>query len=141
MITSDTSRSVRSLAMASSRYLRPFMVTSAEAVVINRPGMRSTPGSGRKMSWSTPTGTTWSRPGSTAWSAAMSVAEFCETVMTRVMRLATRVCILVKAYQRALEKRSHVVRACSISRRRSTVMGWWMVASTGRPIRSMARRP
>ena len=35
----------------------------------------------------------------------MSLSEFCDTVMTRVMRRATRVCILVKAYQRALEKR------------------------------------
>ena len=36
------------------------------------------------------------------------VAEFFDTVMTRVRRLATRVCILVKAYQRAFEKRSQL---------------------------------
>ena len=41
----------------------------------------------------------------------------------RSCALATRVCILVKAYQRAFEKRCHGVSACSISRRRSTVIG------------------
>ena len=41
MTTSSTWRSVRSLATASSRYRRPFMVTSALAVVMSRPGTRS----------------------------------------------------------------------------------------------------
>jgi hypothetical protein len=35
-----TSRSVRSLAIASMRYARPFSATSADAVVMRRPGMR-----------------------------------------------------------------------------------------------------
>ena len=117
------------------------MVTSAEAVVMSRPGTRSTSGSGRKMSWSTPTGTTCMRSLGTPWSRWMSSSELPDTVSTRVMRWATRDCILVKAYQRALVNRSQVLRACSISRRRSTVMGWWTVASTGRPSRSMASSP
>ncbi len=65
--------------------------------------MRSTPGIGRNRSWSTPTGTTFIRSGWTWWSATMSVSEFSDTVSTRVMRFATWVCILVKAYQRAFE--------------------------------------
>ncbi len=117
------------------------MVTSAEAVVISRPGMRATSSSGRNSSWSTPTGTTCMRSRGTWWSVWMSSKEFLDTVMTRLMREATRVCILVKAYQRALDRRWRVVSECSISRRRSTVMGWWMVASTGRPMRCMASRP
>ena len=77
----------------------------------------------------------------TWWSRWMSSREFSDTVMTRFMRLATRVCILVKAYQRPLFHRCQPFSACSISSRRSTVMGWWMVATTGRPSRSMASRP
>ena len=44
MIVSVTSRSVRSFAIASSRYDSPFRATSAEAVVISRPGTRATSG-------------------------------------------------------------------------------------------------
>ena len=61
----------------------------------------------------------------------MSANEFFDTVMSRGIRLATRVCIFVNPYQRALENRFQGVSAYSISRRRSTVMGWWIVASTG----------
>ena len=39
-----SSRSVRSLAIASSRNLRPFMATSADAVVTRRPGTGCTSG-------------------------------------------------------------------------------------------------
>ena len=57
MIVSVTSRSVRSLAIASSRYAKPFSATSADAVVISRPGTPGDSGSGRNRSGSTPTGT------------------------------------------------------------------------------------
>ena len=39
------------------------------------------------------------------------------------IRDATRVCILVKLYQRPFENRFQAVSACSISSRRSTVIG------------------
>ena len=81
------------------------------------------------------------RLGSTSWSRAMSWNEFSDTVTTRAMRLATRVCMLVNEYQRRSVSRLYQPSACSISSRRSTVMGWWMVLSTGRPSRSMASRP
>ena len=70
--------------------------------------MRCTSSSGRNSSWSTPTGTTCMRSRGTPWSVWMSSNEFCDTVMTRVIREATRVCILVNPYQRALEKRCQV---------------------------------
>ena len=123
MMISSTWRSVRSLATASSRKCRPFIATSALAVVIRRPGTRDTPATGRNSSGSTPTGTTWIRSRGTWWSRWMSRLDDSETVMTRVMRLATWVCIRVKEYQRRLPKRSRRVRACSISSLRSTVIG------------------
>ena len=59
-------RSVRTLATASSSGTRPFMGTSALAVVMIRPGTRAMWGSGRKWVWSTPTGTTVIRSGAHA---------------------------------------------------------------------------
>ena len=100
------------------------MATSALAVVTIRPGTRRTPGMGRNITGSTPTGTTWMCSGSTLWSAAMSTLDDSETVMMWFIRRATRLCILVKAYQRRMENDSHRVRAWAISRRRSTVIGW-----------------
>src|SRR5581483_12027859 len=57
MITSSASRSVGTLATASRSGTSPLRATSALAVVMMRPGTRSTWGSGRKWSVSTPTGT------------------------------------------------------------------------------------
>ena len=48
MIVSSMWRSVRSLATASSRNLRPFIATSADAVVTRWPGRRSTLGDGKE---------------------------------------------------------------------------------------------
>jgi hypothetical protein len=96
---------------------------------------------GRNSSGSTPTGTIAILAGSTWWSATMSLNELSDTVTTRSRRRATRVCMLVNEYQRASENFRYRLSACSISRRRSTVIGWWTVARTGRPSRSMARRP
>ena len=58
MTTSSMSRSVRSLATASSRGTRPFMGTSDDEVTMIRPGTGSTSSRGRNTVWSTPTGTT-----------------------------------------------------------------------------------
>ena len=92
---------------------------------------RWTLGIGANRSGSTPTGTMKSFSGLTPWVRQMSSKEFCDTVMIRWSRWATRVCILVKAYQRLFDQRWPRVSACSISMRRSTVIGWWIVPSTG----------
>ena len=117
------------------------MATSALAVVISRPGTRLRPGRGENRSGSTPTGTTCRRSIGTRWSRQTSAREDSDTVTTRSRRRATRVCIRVKAYQRRLPNRSPKVRAWASSRRRSTVMGWWTVASTGQPPRCRASTP
>ncbi len=137
-----SSRSVRSLAMASRRNFRPFMATSADAVVTRRPGTGRTSGSGVNSSTSTPTGTTAMRSGSTLWSATMSLKEFSDTVMIRFSRRATSVCMSTKLYQRRSVSFLYQLSAASISRRRSTVIGWWIVPSTGMPSwRSMRSSP
>ena len=58
--------------------------------------------------------------------------EFSLTTMMRGIRRATRACILTKEYQRPTLIRLRRVGACSISRRRSTVIGWWIVTTVGR---------
>ena len=70
-----SSRSTRSFATASSSGTRPFIGTSALAVVMMRPGTRLTCGIGRKLSWSTPTGTMCSRSSGTPICATMSRAR------------------------------------------------------------------
>ena len=117
------------------------MATSAEAVVTIRSRRRGTSGSGRNTSGSTPTGTTAIRSFATWWSRLMSSREDSDTVSTRGRRRATRVCILVKEYQRRFPKRARAFGACATSRRRSTVMGWWIVAMTGRPAHCIRHSP
>ena len=118
------------------------MATSAEAVVTRRPGTGCTSGSGLNRSTSTPTGTTAMRSGSTLWSATMSLNEFSDTVMIRFRRRATSVCMSTKLYQRRSVSFLYQLSAASISRRRSTVIGWWIVPSTGMPSwRSMRSSP
>ena len=70
-ITSSTSRSVRSLATASSSGTMPLSGTSALAVATIRPATRGSVG-GTNTSCSTPTGTTRIRAGSTPKSRTMS---------------------------------------------------------------------
>ena len=48
-------------------------------------------------------------------------------------RRATRFCIRVKPYQRRTEARPRQLSAASSSSCRSTVMGWWMVVTSGAP--------
>ena len=105
MIVSETSRSVRSLATASMRYPSPFRATSADAVVISRPGTRATSGSGRNNSASTPTGTRRMRSRLTPMSLWMSLIEFSLTTTILGIREATRPCILTKEYQRPTDHR------------------------------------
>ena len=80
MTVSSTSRSVRSLATASSSGTRPFIGTSLLEVTMMRPGTGVTSSKGRNTVWSTPTGTTVMRSGATPIWAAMSCREFCDTV-------------------------------------------------------------
>ena len=76
--SSSTSRSVRSLASASSSVATPFIGVSALAIATIRPGTRGSVG-GRNTS-STPRVITSIRPGSTPKSLAMSRLELSETV-------------------------------------------------------------
>ena len=82
------------------------------------------------------------RSGSTLWSATMSLKEFSDTVMIRCEpagHLGLHVDEGVPAAQRELLVPGP--RRASISRRRSTVMGWWIVPSTGMPSwRSMSEQ-
>ena len=109
--TSSASRSVRTLATASSSGTRPFMGTSALAVVMMRPRTRATSGTGRKRRVSTPTGTTLRRSGSTPICATTSAADDDDTVMTRGSRAATCFCMPRKPYQRRRLSRRRRVRA------------------------------
>ena len=124
MVRRMSSRSVRSLAMASSRYARPFSATSADAVVISRPGWRTTWGIGWNSCGSTPTGTRRMRSYETPMSSWMSLMLFSLTTTMRGMRLATRPCIFTNAYQRAMLCFFHHVFWWAISSARSRVIGW-----------------
>ena len=73
-------------------------------------------------------------------SSWMSLIEFSLTTTMRGICRATRACILTNEYQRPTLMPLAPVGACSISRRRSSEMGWWSVTMVGRR-RSMASRP
>ena len=107
---------------------------------MSRPGTRAMDGWGLNRSGSTPTGTSRMRPGSTPMSSWMSLMEFSLTTTMRGIRRATRACILTNEYHRPTLIRLRRVGACSISRRRSTVIGWCSVTMVGNCF-SMARRP
>ena len=66
------------------------------------------------------------------WST-ISWREVPETVSTDGRRRATRFCMRVKAYQRRTEAAAPEPSAASSSNCRSTVMGWWMVVTSGAP--------
>ncbi|OPY92237.1 MAG: hypothetical protein A4E73_01337 [Syntrophaceae bacterium PtaU1.Bin231] len=53
----------------------------------------------------------------------------------------TRRCIPMKEYQRRTFSRFFHVSAVASSVARSTVMGWWTVATTGKPMRFSPQRP
>ena len=134
MITSSMSlRSVRAFATASSSGARPFIGTSELVVVIRRPGTRAISGSGRKILGSTPTGTMCSRSAGTSICATMSRLLDSDTVTSRGIWRATRICILRNPYQRFSVKRRYALVACVSSRSRSTVIGWCSVHSIGQP--------
>ncbi len=96
--SSSRSRSVRSLAKASSSVAMPFIGASALAMATIRPGTRGAVG-GTNTS-STPSVMTSSTDGSTPKSVMMSRRLDSETVRILVSCLATRFCIRRKPYQR-----------------------------------------
>ncbi len=71
----------------------------------------------------------------------MSVAELSETVSSDGIRRTTLVCIRVKPYQRRNESRRLNVAASASSNARSTVIGWWTVATSGSPVTLQPEQP
>ena len=55
-------------------------------------------------------------------------------------RRATRACIRTKPYQRRLDSRAGP-RASASSIRRSTLIGWWMLVTSGSPSRARPSIP
>lgn len=89
---------------------------------------------------STPSGIVTIRSGSTPKSLAMSSAELDDTVMISCSLRETRFCIPRKPNQR------HVViflwsGASFMASARSRVIGWWTVATTGKPAFSRSSSP
>ncbi len=81
------------------------------------------------------------RSGSTPKSRAMSRADVSEGV--RIVRAcrATLACIRRKPYQRRRLSFLRSVGAAAMSMRRSKLIGWWMVVSSGSPIFSISSIP
>ena len=67
----------------------------------------------------------------------MSAFDDSDPVMTGPIRLATRPCMPTKEYQRHLGILRRP-RAALSSIRRSTLIGWWMLVTTGSPSRAIA---
>lgn len=138
--TSSTRRSVRSFATASSRLATPLSGASALATHTMRPGTRSAVG-GAKTSVSTPSGIVRSRPSGISKAVRMSSSEDFETVSRVGMRRATRACMRRNPYQRRRVSLRCNVGALARSSSRSRVIGWWIVATSGRPASAMRSRP
>ena len=167
--TSSRHASCGRKASASMSTLNPLSGTFALVIVVRRPGTRwraepsgqnvststpgadvstaipgalfATPASGVNVSTSTPTGMTLMRSRSTPNSRTMSSRLVSLTVMMRLLARATRACIGTNEYQRHFVYLRHGFVAASISRRRSALIGWWIVVTTGRPPRAMSSRP
>ena len=133
------SRSTVILAKAWSSVDTPLSGESALATATIRPGTR-----GCSRGWnsrvSTPSGITCTLAGSTPKSRQMSAREACEAVRTGPTRRATRPCIRTKEYQRHLPTRAQPRDEAS-SIRRSTLIGWWMLVTRGRPSRASPSIP
>ena len=127
-----SSRSVRTLASASSSGARPFSGTSALAVVISRPGTRATAGRGPNTSGSTPTGTMCRRSAGDAH-LRDDVAAGGLGHRERSAGSGARPPSASRGtpYQRRRLIRRQGLLACARSRSRSTVIGWCSVAQHG----------
>ena len=132
------SRSTRSRATACSRWLTPLSGTSALAIAMIR--LRTRSPAGLNSSVSTPSGTTCSWSGETPKSSAMSAADVDDTVSSSGIRRATCFCISAKPYHRRTSGFRHHF-AAATSSTRSRVIGWWTVATTGRPVAAIVSSP
>ena len=136
---SSTLRSVVTLATARSSVEMPFTGESALATATIRPGTRGAcRGWNRRVS--TPSGITCTLERGTRKSRQMSSHEDSEPVSTGPTRRATLPCIRTNPYHRRLDSREKPLAAAS-SIRRSTLIGWWMLVTSGRPRRAMPSMP
>src|SRR5579863_3168106 len=140
--TRCTSRSVATLPTACSSVGKPLRAESALATAMIRPGTRSVP-RGRNLRVSTPSGTIRTRSVGTPKSRQMSFWAEADTVISGpalATRRATRACIRTKPYQRRRDSRSSP-RSEARSICRSTVIGWWMLVTSGSPSRPRPSMP
>ncbi len=128
-----------SFATARSSVAIPFTGESALATATIRPGTRRAC-RGWNSRVSTPSGITWTWSRGTLKSRQMSSREDSEPVSTGPTRRATRPCIRTNPYQRRLDSRDRPLAAAS-SILRSTLIGWWMLVTSGRPRRAMPSMP
>ncbi len=117
----------------------PFIGMSALAIATIRPGTRGTDGGVKTAS--TPIGMTVIRAGSTPKSVTTSRAELSEGHSTWGTARATLPCIRRKPYHRRSVSRLRQVGASARSTRRSNVIGWWIVVTSGSPARATSRMP
>ena len=89
---------------------------------------------------STPSGMTRTFSGAAPKSRQMSAADDCDAVRIVPHRRATLACIRTKLYQRHLASLLSPLAAFS-SIRRSTLIGWWMLVTSGIPALGSASRP
>ena len=134
--------SVTSLPTARSSVAIPLSGESALATATIRPGTRA-PSRGRNTRVSTPSGMMCTCSGRTRKSRQMSRLDDSDTVISGpglAIRRATRACIRTNPYQRRLD--SAVSRpADARSMRLSTLIGWWMLATSGSPSRRTPSKP
>ena len=128
--------SVTSLPIARSSVAIPFSGESELATATIRPGTRAA-SRGRNTRVSTPSGMMRTFSGRTRKSRQMSSRDESDTVISgpvRRDRRATRACIRTNPYQRRLD-RAVSLRDDARSIRRSTLIGWWMLVTSGSPSR------
>ena len=130
--------SVTSLPTARSSVAIPLSGESALATATIRPGTRAA-SRGRKSRVSTPSGMMCTCSGRTPKSRQMSRLDDSDTVISgapgcRASRRATRACIRTNPYQRRRESAVSGP-AAARSMRRSTLIGWWMLVTSGSPSR------
>jgi hypothetical protein len=138
--TRRASLSVITLANACSRVGSPFSGESELDTVTIRPGTRAR-SRGRNSRVSTPSGTTFTMSGLSLKSLHISALDALETVMTgEASRRATRACIRTNPYHLRRDSACpQLSEARSI--RRSTLIGWWMLVTTGSPRRLTPSMP
>src|SRR5947209_791812 len=134
--------SVTSLAIARSSVATPLSGESELATATIRPGTRGA-GRGWNTRVSTPSGMIRTFCGRTPKSRQMSSRDEEDTVSSGACsetRRATRACIRTNPYQRRLDSRA-IPRASESSIRRSTLIGWCTLVTSGSPSRGTPSSP